>query len=70
MMPRAFHPRRSRARGQAAVEYTIILVLVMSALLADPDGTGSPLALTVQALKDFFSAYSWAISFSTTLTAL
>lgn len=62
------HRRPSRSLGQAVVEYTIVVAMVTAALLADPDGTGSALSQVVSALKTYFGAYSWAISYSNNLT--
>lgn len=62
--PRALH------LGQATVEYTIVLILVVLVLIAEQDGEPGPIGLVVQTLRDLFHAYSWAISFSNTLTPL
>jgi Flp pilus assembly pilin Flp len=59
---------RPRQRGQSSVEYTLILVLVLLVLIEG--GPNSPIAEVVTALKDYFGAYSWAISFSNLLTFL
>jgi len=56
--------------GQATVEYTIVLILVVLVLIAEQDGEPGPIGLVVQILRDLFQAYSWAISFSNTLTPL
>jgi Flp pilus assembly pilin Flp len=53
-------------RGQASVEYTIVVVLVVLVLIEG--GPDSPIAQVVTALKDYFGAYSWAISFTNLLT--
>jgi len=62
------HPHRARQLGQATVEYTIVLILVVLVLIAEQDGEPGPIGLVVQTLKDLFQAYSWAISFSNNLT--
>lgn len=66
---------RSRLKmcGQASVEYTIVLMLVVIVLISYDDGSGvvhSAVGDVVKALKDLFGAYSWAISFSNNLTPL
>ncbi|OGA24039.1 MAG: hypothetical protein A3I02_14790 [Betaproteobacteria bacterium RIFCSPLOWO2_02_FULL_67_26] len=58
----------TRQRGQSSVEYTIIVVLVLLVLIEG--GPNSPIAEVVTALKEYFGAYSWAISFSNLLTFL
>lgn len=57
-----------RQRGQASIEYTIVVVLVILVLIEG--GPNSPIAEVVTALKDYFGAYSWAISFTNLLTFL
>lgn len=64
--PHGFATRRER--GQASVEYTIVVVLVVLVLIEG--GPNSPIAGIVTALKDYFGAYSWAISFTNLLTFL
>jgi hypothetical protein len=66
--PRGFASRH--ARGQATVEYTIVLILVVLVLIAEQGGEPGPVGLVVQALRDLFNSYSWAMSFSNTLTPL
>jgi flagellin-like protein len=64
-------PRRSpprQERGQSSIEYTIVVVLVVLVLIEG--GPNSPVAEVVKALKDYFGAYSWAISFTNLLTFL
>jgi Flp pilus assembly pilin Flp len=56
--------------GQASVEYTLVLILVVLVLIAEQGGEPGPIGLVVQALRDLFHAYSWAISFSSNLTPL
>ncbi|HUR21034.1 MAG TPA: hypothetical protein VMZ90_09525 [Vicinamibacterales bacterium] len=55
-----------RIAGQASIEYTMVLILVMLVLIEG--GDDSPIAKVVTALKDYFGAYSWAIHFSNNLT--
>jgi hypothetical protein len=59
-----------RQLGQASVEYTLVLILVVLVLIAEQDGEPGPIGLVVQALRDLYHAYSWAISYSTNLTPL
>jgi len=64
---------RLRACGQASVEYTVVVMLVVIVLISYEDESGvmrSAIGDVVQALKDFFGAYSWAISFSNNITPL
>lgn len=69
MMRVSFTPR-ARQRAQASIEYTLVLILVVLVLIAEQDGEPGPIGLVVQALRDLFHAYSWAISFSNNLTPL
>jgi Flp pilus assembly pilin Flp len=55
-----------RIAGQASIEYTMVLILVMLVLIEG--GDESPIAKVVTALKDYFGAYSWAMHFSNNLT--
>jgi Flp pilus assembly pilin Flp len=59
---------RARQRGQTSIEYTIVVALVVLVLIEG--GDTSPIAEVVKALKDYFGAYSWAISFTNLLTFL
>lgn len=62
-----------RISGQASIEYTIVVMLVIVVLISYTDESGvvhSAIGDVVQALKDFFGAYSWTISFSNNLTPL
>ncbi|MBX3664032.1 MAG: hypothetical protein KF804_16405 [Burkholderiales bacterium] len=64
---------RLREGGQASVEYTVVVMLVVIVLISYEDESGvvrSAIGDVVQALKDFFGAYSWAISFSNNITPL
>lgn len=61
---------RRRSRGQATAEYTIVVVLVVLVLITEQGGEPGPVGLVVEALKDLFEAYAWAISFSTNVTPL
>ncbi len=59
--------------GQASVEYTVVVMLVVVVLISYTDDAGvthSAIGDVVKALKDFFGAYSWAISFSNNITPL
>lgn len=60
-------------RGQASIEYTVVVMLVVVVLISYTDESGvvhSAIGDVVKALKDLFGAYSWAISFSNNLTPL
>lgn len=62
-----------RISGQASVEYTMVVMLVVVVLISYTDESGvvhSAIGDVVKALKDFFGAYSWAISFSNNITPL
>lgn len=64
---------RRRQLGQASVEYTMVVMLVVLVLISYEDDSGvvhSAVGDVAQALKDFFGAYSWAISFSSNITPL
>jgi Flp pilus assembly pilin Flp len=64
---------RLRSGGQASVEYTVVVMLVVIVLISYEDESGvvrSAIGDVVQALKEFFGAYSWAISFSNNITPL
>jgi Flp pilus assembly pilin Flp len=64
---------RAKALGQASVEYTVVVMLVVIVLISYEDESGvvhSAIGDVVRALKDFFGAYSWAISFSNNITPL
>jgi len=64
---------RAGTLGQASVEYTIVVMLVVIVLISYEDESGvvhSAIGDVVAALKDFFGAYSWAISFSNNITPL
>jgi len=59
-------PRRQR--GQTSIEYTLVTMLVILVLIEG--GPDSPIGQVVKALKDYFGAYSWAISFTNLITFL
>jgi Flp pilus assembly pilin Flp len=59
-----------RLRGQASVEYTMVLILVVLVLIAEQNGESGPVTEVVAAIKDVFSAFSYAISLTTNLTPL
>lgn len=64
---------RRRQTGQASVEYTMVVMLVVLVLISYEDDSGvvhSAVGDVAKALKDFFGAYSWAISFSSNITPL
>ncbi|MFC0253900.1 hypothetical protein [Massilia consociata] len=49
------------ARGQASTEYLVVLVLCVVVLVASALGA-SPVQELIQAVKNYFAAYSYAIS--------
>lgn len=61
---------RACQRGQASIEYTIVLILVVLVLITEQNGEPGPIGVVVQALRDLYNSYSWAISFSNNLTPL
>lgn len=64
---------RRRVSGQASIEYTVVVMLVVIVLISYTDESGvvhSAIGDVVQALKDVFGAYSWTISFSNNITPL
>jgi Flp pilus assembly pilin Flp len=68
-----FKSRGGRVSGQASIEYTIVVMLVVIVLISYTDESGvvhSAIGDVVKALKDVFGAYSWAISFSNNITPL
>lgn len=74
MMSRSLAGARSscpkRSMGQASVEYTLVLILVVLVLIAEQNGETGPVTEVVTAIKDVFAAFSHAISYSTNLTPL
>jgi Flp pilus assembly pilin Flp len=57
--------RRSRQRGQASLEYFVVVAFGILVLIEG--GNSSAMAQVVTALKDLFQGYGYAISFSTNL---
>lgn len=49
------------ARGQASTEYLVVLAFCVLVLVASVLGP-APVVELVQAIKDYFAAYSYAIS--------
>jgi Flp pilus assembly pilin Flp len=56
---RVRRPPRSRTAGQAYVEYVLIVLLIVVALIG---GDHSVMAQLLAAFKSFYSAYSYALS--------
>jgi len=52
---------RLRGRGQASTEYLVVLALCVVVLVVGAVGP-SPVMEVIQSIKDFFAAYSYAIS--------
>lgn len=51
----------SSARGQASTEYLVVLAFCVIVLIVSALGP-APVVELVQAIKDYFAAYSYAIS--------
>jgi Flp pilus assembly pilin Flp len=51
----------NRATGQASSEYLVVLAFCVIVLITAAAGP-APVKELIQAIKDFFSAYSYAIS--------
>jgi hypothetical protein len=51
-------------RGQATTEYAIVLAFTAVILVLSTLGDPSPMQMLADALKSFYSAYSYAISVS------
>jgi len=58
----------SRQRGQAATEYTIVVVFAAMVLLVPDENGDVAIVKLANALKTFYNAFAYAISFSTTIT--
>lgn len=58
---------RRNGCGQSSIEYIIVLMLVVIVLIDAGSDPASPVAQVVQAIKDVFGGYAWAISFSNNL---
>jgi len=61
---------RERQRGQATFEYSIVIfycVMILILPLGDPE---SPIVRLANALKGFYNAFAFALSFSSTITPL
>ena len=59
--------RRSRQRGQASLEYFVVVAFGVLVLIEG--GSSSAVSQVTGALKDLFQGYGYAISFSTNLNA-
>ncbi|MBI2509598.1 MAG: hypothetical protein HYV99_06445 [Betaproteobacteria bacterium] len=60
--------RRARLLGQASMEYTVVVFFAVLVLIV-PDANGNVAIVQVaNAIKSFYTAFAYAMSFSTTLT--
>jgi Flp pilus assembly pilin Flp len=59
--------RRSRQRGQASLEYFVVVAFGILVLIEG--GSSSAVSQVTGALKDLFQGYGYAISFATNLNA-
>ena len=55
-------------RGQSSVEYLVICIFAIIVLIEG--GRSAPVQMLIQAFKDVWSGFGYAISYATTLTAL
>lgn len=62
------HSPQSRQRGQASLEYFIVVAFAILVLIEG--GNSSAIAEVTAALKDLYQGYAYAISYSTNLNAL
>lgn len=61
-------PRARRQKGQAIVEYLVVVAFsIMVLMIASNSDPSSPIDQVIQAFKSFFGAYAHAISLSNTL---
>lgn len=58
----ANRPHRRQTRGQAMTEYIVVILLCMVLLIAATAGNPSPVQQLVQALKTFWTHFSYMIS--------
>ena len=59
---------RSRQRGQASIEYFIVVAFAILVLIEG--GSSSAVSQVTAAIKDLYQGYAYAISYSTNLNAL
>jgi len=68
MIDRIHNRRTARQRGSASVEYALVTIAVVGALIlfADSNGVaGNTVATLAQAISDFYTSFSTAISLAT-----
>ena len=58
----ANRPQRRLARGQAMTEYIVVILFCMVLLIVATAGNPSPVQQLVQALKTFWTNFSYMIS--------
>jgi hypothetical protein len=67
LVKRTLHERR-RQLGQAATEYTIVLFFAVMVLIVPDENGDVAVVKLANALKTYYNAFAYAISFSTTIT--
>jgi len=63
-------PTRDRCRqlGQAATEYTVVVFFAVMVLIVPDENGDVAIVKLANAMKTYYNAFAYAISFSTTLT--
>jgi hypothetical protein len=61
---------RARQRGQATFEYFCVISSCVIILILPLDDGESPIVRLANALKGFYNAFAFALSFSSTITPL
>jgi hypothetical protein len=64
---RAAHNCR-RQLGQAATEYTVVVFFAVMVLIVPDENGDVAIVKLANAMKTFYNAFAYAISFSTTIT--
>ena len=57
-----------RQLGQAATEYTVVVFFAVMVLLVPDENGDVAIVKLANAMKTFYNAFAYAISFSTTIT--
>jgi hypothetical protein len=60
--------KHCRQLGQAATEYTIVVFFAVMVLIVPDENGDVAIVKLANALKTFYNAFAYAISFSTTIT--
>ena len=61
---------RERQRGQATFEYSVVIFYCVMILCIKDDAGDIPIVQLANALKGFYNAFAFALSFSSTITPL